>query len=585
MAASGFLAGGGRERPGGEQVTTAPGGWLASPLTGGEAHPGWLGVIEGGPRWPRGCAPESFDALVDGLAAIDGEFALIAVARDARRGLVAIDRLGREPVYYAHVAEGVLVSTSLAWLAAQPGVDAGLDQQALYHYLYGHAIPAPLTVYRGVRRLRPGEALILDRGDERLWHYWWPVFHESLRHDRDEAAARFRSLLADGVARCLDGAAVGAFLSGGTDSSTVVGMLARVGGAPVQTFSIGFNAAGYDESHYARIAARHFGTKHHEYFVTPEDVAAAVPILAAGFDQPFGNASVVPAYYCARRAAEEGVTRLLGGDGGDELFGGNARYAKQWLFSLYGRLPAAARDGLIEPVAARLPTVGPARKLRRYVDQAKLPLAERTEGHNLLRRLGPAAVLVPEFVAAVDTAGPLRLIDEAMGAEGVGSDVNRLLARDMRFTLADDDLPKVRGACALAGLEARFPLLDDDLLRFALGLPPQWKVRGTRLRPFFKVALRDLLPTEIIAKRKHGFGLPFGVWLAGSPALHELAADSLSTLAARGIVRPAFISELLDRHLPAHPAYYGTLVWVLMILEQWFETRATGQLDLAASGP
>ncbi|MDN5850060.1 MAG: asparagine synthase C-terminal domain-containing protein, partial [Nitrococcus sp.] len=206
-----------------------------------------------------------------------------------------------------------------------------------------------------------------------------------------------------------------------------------------------------------------------------------------------------------------------------------------------------------------------------------------SEAYNLVERMGAERMLSAEFLATVDRDEPVRLIAEAMAADGAQSYVNRMLARDLRFTLADDDLIKVRGACALAGVDCAFPMLDDDLLRFSLRLPPSWKLRRTRLRPFFKEALRDFLPQAVLTKEKHGFGLPFGVWLAQDRRLRELAGDSLMGLKSRDILRTDFLDALLDRWLPEHPAYYGTLVWVLMMLEQWFESRGAvdAQWDVA----
>lgn len=507
------------------------------------------------------------------IAGLGGGGAIFIMHRNEPRAVVATDRLGSCPVYYAETAGGVYAGCALRWLSKREGVDAALDPQALFHYLYAHAIAGPRTIHRGVNRLLPGEALAVTAGRARKVGLWRPVYQEPKRGSQAPAKAKFQALVERAVSRCVDERPVGAFLSGGTDSSTVAGMLGRVTGAAPRTFSIGFDAEGYDETAFARAAARHFNAEHHEYFVTPDDVADAIPRIAAGYDQPFGNASVVPAYYCARLACDAGVALLLGGDGGDELFGGNERYAKQWIFSLYGHIPGALRRGLVEPLALRVPQVGPLRKVRSYVGQARLPLAERSEAYNLLYRLGVDRVLSADFLAQVDTGEPLRLIGETMAAEGAHSHVNRMLARDLRFTLADDDLIKARGACALAGVDSAFPLLDDDLVRFSLTLPPSWKLRRTRLRPFFKDALRDFLPPEVIAKQKHGFGLPFGVWLAEDRRLRELAGDSLLGLKSRDIVRPEFLDSLLDRWLPAHPAYYGTLVWVLMMLEQWFESR------------
>ena len=587
MECSGFfpVTAGRSRRPDAGAVLEGPAGWAVSSGRGGvQRHTDTLALIACGTvRWAADgavseAAMDRFAARFrrDGetaLAGLDGDFALFALHRSEPRALVAADRLGRRPVYYAEAPAGVAVSTRLEWLIAQAGVDTALDPQALYHYLYAHAIAAPRTVYRGVRRLLPGEALLIDAGRARLISVWRPRYDEPRKGDPVEGGNAFRALVERAVSRCVDGRPVGAFLSGGTDSSTVAGMLGRVTGAAPRTFSIGFDAKGYDETVFARTAARHFGAEHHEYVVTPADVADAIPQVAAAYDQPFGNASVVPAYYCARLAHDAGVTLLLGGDGGDELFGGNARYAKQWIFSLYERLPGALRGGVVEPLALRLPSVGPLRKVRSYVEQARLPLAERSEAYNLLTRLGIANVLTDGFLAEVNIDEPLRLTREAMAAPGANTHVNRMLARDLRFTVADDDLVKVRGACALAGVDSAFPLLDDDLVRFSLTLPPSWKLRRTRLRPFFKEALRDFLPPEVIRKEKHGFGLPFGIWLAEDRRLRELAGDSLLGLKTRDIVRATFLDAILDRWLAAHPAYYGTLVWVLMMLEQWFQTR------------
>jgi asparagine synthase (glutamine-hydrolysing) len=381
------------------------------------------------------------------------------------------------------------------------------------------------------------------------------------------------------VGRAAGEGRVGAFLSGGTDSSTITGMLGEVTGESPRAYAIGFDAPGYDETAYARIAARRYDADYHEYFVTPGDVAAAIPRVAAAFDQPFGNASVVPAYYCAKLARDDGVDTLLGGDGGDELFAGNARYAKQWLFSLYERVPAPLRRGLIEPVTA-LPgarSLPPLRKVARYVEQANMPVPRRLLSWNLLTTVGPERVFTPEFLAAVDQEAPLAAVAEEyerMAAYGL---LNRLLAIDMKFTLGDDDLRKVTMAGAMAGVETRFPFLDDEIVALAARVPPGLKLRRRRLRHFFKEALRDYLPQEILDKEKHGFGLPFGEWLRREPELQALARDSLDGLRSRGIVREAMIEELTDTRLEQHAGYFGTLTWVLIMLEQWFRHHGVGE--------
>jgi len=187
----------------------------------------------------------------------------------------------------------------------------------------------------------------------------------------------------------------------------------------------------------------------------------------------------------------------------------------------------------------------------------------------LLLRLGFDSVLTPEFLAAVDTTEPVRAQREIYDSSRGQALINRMLAFDWKYTLADNDLAKIIGATSLAGLDVGFPLLDDRLVEFSLKLPPEYKLKRLKLRWFFKEALRGFLPDAVITKKKHGFGLPFGVWIARNSALRELAMDSLAALKTRGIVRPAFVDELIERRLPEHAAYYGEMVWILMMLEQW----------------
>ena len=485
------------------------------------------------------------------------------------------DRFSRQAVCWRADADGGLRVAPRADTLAGPG--AALDPQALFEYLYFHVIPAPRTVFKGVQRLRAGHDVRWDGQQAHVSAWWRPSFDPNAHGgDFAQLRERFLGLLKDSVQRALGPGAPACFLSGGTDSSTVAGLLRDVTGQAPQAFSIGFDAAGYDEMDYARLAARHFGARHHEYYITPDDLVRSIPVMAAAFDQPFGNSSVLPTYYCALQARQAGVQHLLAGDGGDELFGGNVRYAKQRVFDHYDRVPALLRRGLLEPlfglpVMSRLPLL---KKGASYIEQARTPMPDRLAMHNLLHRLGPQELLMPGFMAQVDLQGPAVHQRQTWAwAEGA-SDLNRMLAYDWQYTLADSDLPKVRSATALAGVGVSFPLLDDALLAFSMTLPDDYKLKGQKLRWFFKEALRGYLPDEIIDKPKHGFGLPFGPWALKHAPLMRLAADSLHSLAGRGMVQPGFIRRLVDDHMPAHPGYYGEMVWVLMMLEQWLQAHA-----------
>jgi len=512
-------------------------------------------------------------SLLDDLT---GDFALALFDQTRSRGLVATDRMGVQPVFYRCVPQGIAFGSSPTDVLGVLGEAPQLAPQAIFDYLFGHVVPAPNAIYQGVSRLLPGSAVEITNGATTVRCYWSAKFQEQDRFEFGEAKRKFFDSLKSGISSSIEGANCGAFLSGGTDSSTIAGLLTQVAGQPAKTFSIGFAASGFDEMEYARLASKHFGTVHHEYYVTPRDIVEATPKLAAIHPQPFGNSSALPTYFCARLAREHGIDRLLGGDGGDELFGGNARYAKQRVFSHYDRLPEVLRKSLLEPLSGalsrrgRLPGIG---KLVSYVEQARIPMPARLETYNLLHRLGFADVLEPDLLAQVDTEEPLRLNSDAYHNPSAQSIINRMLALDFKTTLADSDIPKVMNSCELAGADVVFPMLHSNVVDFSLGLPPEMKLKGTQLRYFFKEALSDFLPPAIITKSKHGFGLPFGQWALDDQALRELSFDTLVSFKRRNIVRPAFIDKLRDELLPEHPNYYGTMVWILMSLELWLQAH------------
>ncbi len=503
-----------------------------------------------------------------------GEFVCCIVDSNTCEVALAIDPLGTHVLYYQPLQGGILFGTSADALLAHPGANTEINPQGLLNYLYFHMIPGPGTIYQAQRRLLPGEYLYCHSGRIETGRHTQLQFNETVKRPFPELKQEFLSLLRKSVGEAIQGQKAGAFLSGGTDSSTLAGILTEVTGEPAKTYSIGFEATGYDEMYYARIAARHFSTDHHEYYVTPDDVVKTIPMIASVFDQPFGNASALPAYYCGRMAKNDGLDLLLGGDGGDELFGGNTRYAKQHIFSLYEKIPAPLRNYLLSPLILSLPEdMGPRllRKARSYVAQATVPMPHRMETYNLLMHYGVEAVFSAELLAKIDTAQPSLLIEQTyQEASHARSLINRMLAFDWKFTLADNDFPKVVQACRLAGMEVAFPFANDEMLAFSLALPPGQKLKGTQLRYFFKQALRGFLPDEIITKQKQGFGLPFGVWLQTHKSLREISADSLSDLKSRDIIRADFIDRLLDRHLHEHASYHGTMVWLLMMLEFWF---------------
>jgi len=497
-----------------------------------------------------------------------------AIAFDTPTGgsFLAIDKFAIQTLCY-RIVDG--------HLQFAPRADAlgatELDPQAIFDYLYFHVIPSPRTIFKGVFRLPPGHYALLENGTLTVAPYWQPRFEENRGESFSDLRNEFLQTVRESVANRIGDGPVGCYLSGGTDSSTVSGMLTQITGRPAETYSIGFDVPGYDEMEYARLAVRHFGTHHHEYYITPDDLVNGMPAVAASYDQPFGNSSAVPAYYCALRAKEDGIDRLLAGDGGDELYGGNTRYAKQRVFGIYDHIPAVLRHGILEPAFAdstvfdRVPLL---KKGASYVRQARVPMPDRMQTYNLLMRMGLDEVFTADFRAQIDSSEPERHQRETYATcPSSASLVNKMLAYDWRYTLAENDLPKVIGSARLAGVDVGFPFLDDRVLDLSLKLPTSYKLKGLKLRWFFKEALRGFLPDEILTKKKHGFGLPFGPWAVNHAPLNMLATDSLHGLADRNIVRREFIDTLLQEHLPAHPGFYGELVWIMTMLEQWMRTR------------
>ena len=548
-------------------------------------------AISGSPTWDDGTLSETAReqgagaALIkayrtfgkDLLLRLHGPFALAIL--DGNDALVAIDRIGIHTLSYA-LQEGVFVfSTSTGDVVRHPRVSRRIDPQAIFNYLYFHDIPSPGTIFLGVEKLLPAQYVQFRNGKVEKGFYWQLDYDDENRASFAAQQQRLHDLLrkAVGPASSSDGP-VATFLSGGTDSSTITGILAEFQEGPVDTYSIGFAAEGFDEMAYARLAALRFGATAHEYYLKPDDILEAIPLIASTYDEPFGNDSAVPTYFCAKQAARDGVKIMLAGDGGDEIFGGNERYAKQMVFEHYSRLPVFLRKYLVEPLAKGIPggdALLPLRKLRSYIRQASIPLPERTESYNFIYRQPLDEMFEAEFLASVNTEVPKAMLRDAYFSATSTHPINRMLHLDLKFTLADNDLRKVSRMCEAAGIQVRYPLLDEALVNFSAQLPANYKVKGQRPRWFFKEALKDFLPREIITKTKHGFGLPFGAWALSHAPLRALVDDTLNKFEDRGYLRTAYIHNLRRQHTEEHATYFGKMIWVIVMLEQWYQRHST----------
>ena len=515
------------------------------------------------------------------LSLLHGSFVVAILDRKARRCLLAIDRMGVHGLCYGQPKEGgIIFGTNAASVAAHPCLERKISPQGLYNYLLFFYVPAPGTIYEFQRKLLPAQYLLYENGKVSCDFYWQVPYKADKRASFADLKSQLFDSLESSVDHALEGESLedtGAFLSGGLDSSAVVGVFSQSGERRVKAFTIGFDSETHDETAYAQVAAGHFNCEHHAYRVTPEDVRDFIPRIGAAFDEPFGNASVVPTYYCARLARQHGVDLLLAGDGGDELFAGNAWYPRQKLFELYQHVPRALRRGLIEPLAfglpggERLPLV---RKARKYITQANRPMPDRGFRPETGAGGDISEILAPDLFEQVDLEAPLEVLREGYFRPQSTDLIHRMQHLDLETVLAGCDIRKVNRMCALAGVRVRYPLLDESVVEMSARVPPALLLRNFKLRYFYRRSMAGFLPKAVLTKEKHGFGLPWAPWLSEQPKLRELVYDSLNMAKRRGLVRRDYVDRLIEqqKNNPGAPAFAGP-VWDLMILELWFQSH------------
>ncbi len=506
------------------------------------------------------------DAVVEKL---DGMFAFAVWDRARRRLLIGRDRVGKKPLFYSD--EGgfrfgsTIESLHASGLPTEPAVDF------LPYYLAYGFVPPPHTLHRGIKQLPPASRLVFESGRARVEEYWQPSFGTSPSSDSYETAqTRVRELTTAAVERRLESdVPLGAFLSGGVDSTIIVGLASRLMGSRVRTFSIGFAGdSRYDETGYARIAARAFGTDHTEFTLQPSSFDL-VETLVRHHDGPFGDSSAIPTYVVSQLTREH-VTVALTGDGGDELFCGYVRF-----------LAAEAAEHIPLPfraaassLARRLPASAVERTLlgraRRFLVAGALPLGDRLANWNSFFA-DPSSLLKPEL--ALDTGAPLAWQREVFARCRGATILSRVLDHNFRTYLPDDLLVKADRTSMAHGLELRAPFLDTALVEYAGSLPPSFLRRGRRTKRVLRDAFRDLLPVEINQRGKMGFGVPLGTWFRDS--LRDYLHDHLGPGARLdAYLQRAAVSHLLDEHARG-VADHGQRLWALLTLEIWLRSLKT----------
>jgi asparagine synthase (glutamine-hydrolysing) len=517
---------------------------------------------------------------IGAVADVSGDFALAVWDGRDESLYLATDRFRVHPIfYYDRGGHFVFASRLRAVLESRFTTEQALDPTAIVDIVAGSVVPTPRTVFEHIRKLPPGHVLRRRRDTCTLEPYWDVRLTPSASFDPRRAATELRAHFSDAVSRRLaqeaPGDRVGTFLSGGVDSSTVTGVVTGLRGAPVKAFSIGFSEEQFDELRYARIAARRFDAEHVTYRVNPHEAMEALPALLDRCDEPFGNASLIPTYFCARVAREHGVDVMYAGDGGDEIFAGNERYAQWRLFDYYAAIPAPVRRWLVEPAAEALAKAGPRHALaqlpRNYIRRARIPYPARLSSYGFFYGRPLASFFEPGVVAAVGTAyNPYGATDGHYLKAGAGDHLARQLYLDLKLAIADNDLFKVNMACDVAGMAVRYPFLDDRLVDFAFTIPSAVKMRARKLRAFFKETYAGLLPEEIVKKKKHGFGLPIPLWLRTDRRFGEMTGDLLGGDGYwRQYVRRDAMDALLRQSATEPGSITSTIVWNLLMLELW----------------
>jgi asparagine synthase (glutamine-hydrolysing) len=511
---------------------------------------------------------------VKSCAALSGQFAFALIDERRAEALLAVDRCATRPLFYQMVGRTLIFASTTDALTQHPGASRDVDPQALYDYLYFHAVPG--SMYRGVRRLAPGEYLHLRGGRLDRVRYWRLHFNERQPGVLPELRSELLDTLKGAVEGGIGQQRAGVMLGGGPASAALAALLRNANGDKVPSYAIAAGPAGRAAFEHARVVARLLGTEHHERTVGPSEAADAIGQLAAAFDQPCGDPSALAAYYCALLARETGTQRLLGGQGSAELFGRRADYRGQLRLASYERLPCALRQLVLEPLLFRLARHvrrGPLAAAREHIRHSMQPLPARLRHANLLNAYVAQAMFEPAFLAQVDTTAPAASVEQAWWLVQGRHPVNRMIALDLLYRLGPRGLPSVARACDMAGVAPVFPYLSDVMVAFTARLGPACKVDGDAGRGLLRQALRGIMPARAARGHGHGLAPPVGQWLLADARLRGLAFDSLATLRSRGIVRPEFIDQLLSRSLCEDPARHGRTVWLLMMLEQWFAQR------------
>jgi asparagine synthase (glutamine-hydrolysing) len=521
------------------------------------------------------CIPHLYEEF--GLSFVDhlrGMFAIALWDKAQDRLVLVRDRLGKKPLYYWDAGRRLTFGSELKALLVDAALPREADPVAISHYLTYQYVPAPWSAVARVKKLPPGHMLVKTSGSTTVTAYWrleYAAAGQPCDRTDDELVEELRERLLDSVrVRMVGERPLGAFLSGGLDSSAVVGAMSQIGTQDIKTFSIGFDEESHNELPHAARVAQRYETEHHERVVRP-DALKVIPQLAASFDEPYADSSAIPSWYLAEMASQH-VVVALNGDGGDEALGGYTRYLR-YLAGGTRRIPRPLAAGMLR-VGSALRGSGGRHPLIRKAGTAALLLGESDPAHRYARFLSyfrpeeKFAIFTDEFASQVRAHGSYGLVDDLWSRHRGTDPINRLLAVDTHSYLPGDLLPKVDITTMSVSLEARSPFLDHQFMEWAAAIPGDRKIHDGSGKHLLKRALTGWVDDDLIHRRKQGFGIPLGDWLRGP--LRSMTYDVLtdSTANSRGIFEPAGVRALLDDHMSGTDR--SAHVYALLMLELWY---------------
>ncbi|MFH0888153.1 MAG: asparagine synthase (glutamine-hydrolyzing) [Planctomycetota bacterium] len=515
------------------------------------------------------------DLGINCLKYLRGMFALALWDNNKQKLFLARDRLGKKPLCYAHDNKYLIFSSELKAILRNPEIKKDIDSEALDYYLSYYYIPAPLTIFKQIRKLPPASYLICDaKGNIKIEKYWHLDYQKKMILPAGEYSRRVMDLLEEATKiRMVSDVPLGALLSGGIDSSAVVGLMAKHSTKPVKTFSIGFSESDYSELKYAKLVADHFKTEHHEFIVTPK-VIEILPKLVWHYSEPYADSSMLPSYYVANETRKH-VTVALNGDGGDENFAGYPRYLAQKLIS---QPMVRGLSKLIHHMILPSGNADPRKfftRLKRFTKVAHLQPAQRYlqwqlcfDAVNRQRLYQPW--LRDELKKSIGDATENYMLNLYNNAPAKTS-LDRMLYTDMMSYLPDDLLVKMDIASMANSLESRSPFLDHKLVGFTSQIPSAMKLKGFTLKYILKKALKGFVPDRILIRGKMGFGVPISRWFRNDLKGYIQKTLSSEAIKKRNYLQPEAVQHLMKEHF-AGRVDNGSRLWALLVLEIWFQT-------------